>query len=348
MINPVSSELVSKSKTKIVTLGGGTGAPTVIQSLILAGFSNISAISASTDSGGKTGIIRSDERDQVIAVSDLLRNLLALISPTNNHRKNISAFTELLNYTDGRNRNLGYRIYYSLLEKYHNDFLQVQRHLESLLGIKFEGTAIPVTLKPTNIHFQTKDNFTFKGEHELDRQNMSKNAIKKAWLDPQVPATPDAISAIKQATHIIYCPGSLYGSLISNLLPQGINSALKQSSAHKILITNLVSTRNQTHHYTPFKYFKTLRHYTQLDKPFDTIITPYLSQKQFEKRFPQITSHYRSEHSHFLGWTKKDFDKLSKYSIKILKSDNFSITPQLNRLRHDPKKLGKLLSPLLK
>jgi len=334
--------------SKIVTIGGGTGAPTVIQSLILAGFSDISAISSSTDSGGKTGTIRSDERDQVIAVSDLLRNLLALISPTNNHRKNISAFTELLNYTDGRNRNLGYRIYYSLLEKYHNDFLKVQKHLELLLGIKFEGTAIPVTLQPSNIHFQTKDDSVFRGEHELDRQSMSKNTIKKTWLDPQVPATPDAITAIKQATHIIYCPGSLYGSIISNFLPQGITSALQQSSAHKILITNLVSTRNQTHHFTPLKYFKIFRQYTQLDTPFDTIITPHLSQKQFEKRFPQIASHYRSEHSHFLGWTKEDFSQLSKHSIKIVKSDNFSITPQLNRLRHDTKKLGKILSPLLK
>lgn len=339
---------MSKSKIKIVTLGGGTGAPIVIQALTLAGFSDISAISTSTDSGGKTGIIRSDERDQVIAISDLLRNLLALISPTNNHRKNISAFTELLNYTDGRNRNLGYRIYYSLLEKYDNDFLKVQRHLESLLSIKFEGTAIPVTLEPTNIYFKTQDNSVAKGEHELDRQSMSKNGIKNIWLEPQVSASEKALSAIDQATHIIYCPGSLYGSLISNFLPQGINSALKNSSAHKILITNLVSTRNQTHHFTPLKYFKTLRHYTQLDIPFDTIIIPHLSQKQFEKRFPEVASLYRSEHSHFLGWTQKDVNQLTKYPIKTLKSDNFSITPQLNRLRHNHKKLAKILSPLLK
>lgn len=339
---------MSDSKVKIVTLGGGTGAPTIIQSLIRAGFSDISAISASTDSGGKTGIIRSDERDQVIAVSDLLRNLLALISSTDNHRRHISAFTDLLNFTDGRNRNLGYRIYYSLLEKYHNDFRQVQSHLENLLGIHFKGTAIPVTLQSSNIYFETKDGSVFKGEHELDRQSMSKNSIKKTWLDPQVPATPDAISAIKQATHIIYCPGSFYGSVISNFLPQGINQALKDSSAQKILLTNLVSTRNQTHSFTPLKYLKTLRHYTKLDQPFDTIVVPHLSRKQFEKRFPQVASYYNQEHSHFLGWTQKELSSLSPYSIKIFKKDIFSITPQLNRLRHDTKKLTKTLSLLIK
>ena len=64
---------------KIVTIGGGTGAPIVLRALIKAGFDHIDAISAAMDSGGQTGVIRSDERDQVIAVSDLLRNLVALI-----------------------------------------------------------------------------------------------------------------------------------------------------------------------------------------------------------------------------------------------------------------------------
>ena len=76
---------------KIVTLGGGTGAPIIIQALLKAGYQDLSCICASMDSGGRTGIIRSDERDQVIAISDLLRNLLALIS-TNNHQKNVAAF----------------------------------------------------------------------------------------------------------------------------------------------------------------------------------------------------------------------------------------------------------------
>lgn len=300
------------------------------------------------DSGGKTGTIRSDERDQVIAVSDLLRNLLALISPSNNHKKNIAAFTDLLSFTDGRNRNLGYHIYYSLLEKYDNNFLQVQQHLETLLGIRFEGTAIPVTLQPSNIYFKTRDGSIFRGEHELDRQSMSKNIIKQVWLDPQVPATPDAVTAITKATHIIYCPGSLYGSVISNFLPQGIKSALQQSSAHKILITNLVSTRNQTHRFTPLKYHRLFSTYTGLKVPFDTLIIPSISQKQFEHRYLQITARYRSEHAHFLGWTQEDIKKLSPYPIKVLTSDILSITPQLNRLRHHTKKLAKTLSPLLR
>ena len=106
---------------KIVTIGGGTGAPVIIQALLQAGFTDLSCICASMDSGGKTGIIRSDERDQVIAISDLLRNLIALITSTN-HKKNISAFIDLISFIDGRQRNLGYTVYYALLEKYHIGF----------------------------------------------------------------------------------------------------------------------------------------------------------------------------------------------------------------------------------
>jgi len=350
---------------KIVTIGGGTGAPIIIQSLLQAGASNLSCICASMDSGGKTGIIRSDERDHVIAISDLLRNLLALIT-SNNHQKNISAFTDLVSFIDGRQRNLGYTVYYALLEKYNNDFLKAQDHLENLLGIKFDGTAIPVTADSSNICFKTKNGQVFHGEHELDKQSMSKNLISKVWLNPKVAATPQAISAIQNADYIFYCPGSLYGSIISNFLPVGIKRALRESEATKILITNIVSNRNQTHKITLKKYLKIFQKYTGLKKPFDIVISPNISQKRFEKKYPKTAKSYNREHAHFIGWSKTDIKKfllrhcearsavaishhqVSKKHIKVLATDIFSITPKLNRLRHDPDKLSKIIRRIIK
>lgn len=332
---------------KIVTVGGGTGAPIIIQALLLAGKSNLSCICASMDSGGKTGVIRSDERDHVIAISDLLRNLLALIV-SKNHKKNISAFTDLVSFVDGRQRNLGYTIYYALLEKYQNDFIKVQDHLENLLGIKFDGTAIPVTTDPTNICFKTRTKQIFRGEHELDKQSMSKNTISKVWLDPKVHATTQAMKAIKKADYIIYCPGSLYGSILSNFLPVGIKKALKSSTATKILISNIVSNRNQTHQITLSKYLKIFQKHTGLKKPFDIVLAPNVSQKVFERKHPKITKSYNREHAHFIGWSKAKIKKFSVHHIKVLTSDLFSITPKLNRLRHDPDKLSKVFKKILK
>lgn len=332
---------------KIVTIGGGTGASIITQALLLAGFKNLSCIAASMDSGGKTGIIRSDERDQVIAISDLLRTLISLISSTN-HKKNIKAFTDLVSFTDGRQRNLGYTIYYALLEMYQNDFMKVQQHLEHLLGIKFDGTVIPVTTDSSNICFETKNGTVYHGEHELDKQSMSKNTIKDLWLDPDVPATPQAITALENADFIIFCPGSLYGSVIANFLPIGITEALKTSKAQKILITNLVSNRNQTHHFTPQKYLKVFQHFTNLDKPFDILVSPHISQKAFERKYPKVAKSYALEHAHFLGWTETELREFSDKDIKVITSDIISITPHLNRLRHDPRKLSHVFQQLIK
>jgi len=331
---------------KIVTIGGGTGAPIITQALLLAGFKKLSCIAASMDSGGKTGIIRSDERDQVIAISDLLRTLISLIASTN-HQKNIQAFTDLLSFTDGRQRNLGYTIYYALLEMYQNDFIKAQKHLERLLDITFDGTVIPVTTDSSTICFETVNGTVFRGEHELDKQSMSKNEIVDLWLDPDVPATPQAIKALEKADFIIFCPGSLYGSVISNFLPIGIREALTASKATKVLITNLVSNRNQTHHFTPDKYLKIFRKFTGLEKPFDTVIVPSLTPKAFQKRYPKVARSYALEHAHLLSWSKKELKSIQDKDIKVLASDIISVTPQLNRLRHDPKKLSRVFKKLL-
>ena len=332
---------------KIVTIGGGSGAPTIIRSLIVAGFTNISAISTATDSGGRSGLMRTDERDRIISIGDLFRNLLALISPSQNHLAQVESFIDLANFTDGRYRNLGYQIYYALLEKNNNDFLAVQKHLEKLLGIRLLGTAIPVTLESAHISFSTQSGNTYHGEHELDRQSMSANIITRIWLDHPVSATPQAIRAIQNATHIIFCPGSIYGSLLVNFLPKGIASAFKKTDAKKIYISNLVSDRNQTHQFTPLEFFHLFSQYTTLTKPFDMIISPSQSRAQFEKQFPKVAENYAYEHSFFLGWDKSDFSPLQDLGVSVIQAPIWSITPTLSRIRHDPTMLSKVLRKIL-
>jgi uncharacterized cofD-like protein len=336
------------SRSQIVTIGGGTGAPVIIRSLLQAGFSNIKAVSASMDSGGKTGTIRSDERDRVIAISDTLRSLIALLPPNKDSQANIQAFIDLISFTDGRNRNLGYTLYYSLLEKYKNNFLKVQDHLEKLLEIKFQGQAIPVTTDSTNIIFQTQSGIVFSGEHEFDRQTMSSDQVRKIWLKPQVKATPQAIQAIKKADYLIFCPGSLYGSIIVNLLPTGIKLAFKQTKAQKILLTNLVSSRNQTHKFTPLDYLRLFVKYTNLQKPFDLVIAPHLSARQFNRLYPKISHNYELQYSHFMGWPDSQFRALKAKKIQVIRADIFSFTSQLNRVRHDPAKLALLFRKKLR
>lgn len=331
----------------IVVIGGGTGTPIVIKSLLSTGYSNITAIAVAMDSGGKTGIIRSDERDKIIAISDLLRCLLSLINPTDLHLPQVKAFTDLISYIDGRNRNLGYTIYYGLLEKYGGDAAAVQKHFESLLNISFAGQALPITTKPTHICFSAIDGITYKGEHELDRQSMSANTITDVWLEPVVSASPQALEAIKSATHLIYAPGSLYGSILSNFLPTGVSKVLHASTAQKILITNLVSNRNQNHQFSPMDYFNIFAKYTNLNKPFDVFVCPDIDRISFEQKHPETAQNYAREHSHFLGWNTNELETLKSKNILALPSPIWSITPQFHRLRHDITSLGTILKTVI-
>lgn len=330
-------------KLKVVTIGGGTGSPAVLKALVNLPDIELTAISASMDSGGKTGLIRSDERDRVIAISDLFRNLTALIPPHTNQHKQVQTFIDTISYIDGRNRNLGYILYYALLEKYDNDFGKVQDHLERLLGIKFTGRAIPVTLEPTNIGFQTESGRHFLGEHELDAQSMSRDKVVKFWLEPEVRATDEATKAITKADFIIFCPGSIYGSILANVLPLGMKQAFKRSKAQKILITNLVSDRNQTHLFGVADYYSVFRKYTGLSIPFNLAITPDIGRKSFNRRFSKVAASYALEHSFFLGKSNK-----APKTVRLIEADIFSITPKLNRIRHDSQKLATAFKQIIK
>ena len=333
--------------TNIVTIGGGSGAPVVIKALIQAGFSNIKAICTAMDTGGRSGLVRTDERDRVISVGDLLRNLMALV-PESNHLTNIQAFRQMIDFTDGRRRNLGYSIYYALLEKFQNNFIQVQDLLEQLLNIKFSGIAIPITLEPTQIHIQTQSGQQYIGEHQLDYFSMSKDMVTKIWIDPPVTSTPEAISAIKQADYIIYCPGSLYGSIIANFLPQGVAQALVQSSATKIFITNLVSNRNEDHHFKPIDYWQLFKKYTHLDHPFEIIIVPNITQAQFQLQHLQVAKSYAHEHSFFLGWDTEQLKLIQQKGVKTISSHIFFLSPEYQRLRHDPHALANIFKQIIK
>lgn len=319
---------------KVVTLGGGTGSSVVLQALISVGVREVKAISAAMDSGGRTGAMRTDERDRIISVGDLWRTLLSLLPLEALTDPRLSAFREIIQYTDGRQRNVGYSLYYALLEKYQNDFYQVQALLERLLGVKFAGQAIPVTLEPTTLSFRTRSGMIYYGEHELDRHALSSDLVADLWCDPEVKATPEALDALKKATHIIYCPGSLHGSLLSSFLPVGVTDALRGSRAQKILITNLVSTRNETHLFRPLDYWQVFSRYTNLKSPFDIILVPNLITTEFEIKYPQEALRYGMEHSHFLGWPLEDFEELRRQGVKVVRGPIFTVTPELHRLRH--------------
>lgn len=338
-----------KSKKKaILTIGGGSGSPVVNQALLLAGASYINSIAAVYDSGGATGIRRTlDTEGKEIAYSDALRILLSLIDPSRTNQKQRDVINRLLSDRNGKNQVLGHEIANRLFNP-QKGFTPLMKDLEAL-GVHFLGQVIPSSTRSSHIKFETISGRIHTGEHLLDDLSMSKDMVTNMTLEPSVPAFDPAILAIKKASIIFLPCGSVHGSVLCNFLPEGMREAMQKTKAKIYLVTNLVSTRNETHDFSPVDYINLVKKYSGIK--VDGIIVPKMTRKEFEKKYPDVAKLYDLEHSYFLGWEQAELAKVEKNGVKVITHNATKVVSvpgkETKIVRHDPKKLAKALAPLL-
>jgi uncharacterized cofD-like protein len=225
---------------KVCTIGGGTAMPIINKGLLKAGFTNVKSIVTTFDSGGDSGRIRTDERGEVLAFSDYWRSLISLWSDG----KQKQIWEEMLRYRDGRGRNFG-NIFFQFLSEKEGNLGEVDELFEQLTGAKLCGEVVPVSLSPSNVCFTTISGKEYKGENFVDEMRMSSDVIENEWLNPPVNANSKAKDIMRNADLIIVAPGTTYGSVLPNFLPNGIVEAYQQSKAKKIFLVNIFSMGNE-------------------------------------------------------------------------------------------------------
>ena len=318
---------------KICTIGGGSGMPIVNKALIRAGFDNIKSIVTTFDSGGDTGRMRTDERGKILAFSDYWRALISLWDDG----KQKEIWEDMLRFRDGRGRNFGNTFFQFLSEK-EGKLSDVDSMFEALTGAKLKGEVVPVSTDSANFCFKTESGKEYCGEHNLDDLRMSLDTIESIWLTPKVKANEEAMDALKKADVIIVCPGSMYGSILINFLPEGMTEAYKKSKAKKILMTNISSMANENDDFDQDDYVNLFEKYLRCKSPFDLILMAdlaCLNQKLLEK----VLKFYALEHSFPIKFTKNS-------KQKTLLADIASIEEKNMRLRHSEEKLGNLFKTL--
>lgn len=332
---------------EIVTVGGGNGSPIINESLLRTQkVHDINAVAAVFDSGGATGRRRLDSFGREIAYSDAMRNLFSLIHPDKRDSKQYKALLELFNHRDSRDRVLGQDIFSRFFDPIEG-FSQIEKIIEDL-GINLQGHVLPSSTEPTNIAFTTTSGGKFLGEHLLDANRMSQDVVVNMYLDPSVDAYTPAADAIANAQVIVLSCGSLHGSVLSNFLPSGMREALAKSEAKLFLVTNLVSTRNETHGFTPLQFAEIVERYSGR-KP-DGLIVPDISRKDFESKHPDVAALYSREHSHFLGWGSQELYRAKDSGIKIITHQATRVVEAENGykiVRHDPQRLSDALETIL-
>jgi len=303
--------------------------PVVNQALVRAGFDNIHSIVTTFDSGGHSGRLRTDERGNLLAFSDYWRALMSLWQ--NGDQKKL--WEEMLQFRDGRKRNFGNTFFLFMAEKTGN-LSQVDNLFKKLAGAELKGKVIPVSLQPSNICFQTQSGQEYCGEHLLDDYRMSYDKVEKVWLEPKVKANPEATDAVKKAEVIIICPGSLYGSVIANFLPEDFAEAYNQTEAKKILVTNLMSTANSTHDYSQLDYINVFTEYLSTQNPFDEIIMQDFNRFN-QDNLKKALDLYKLENSFPIKPADNGQIKTLIEDIAVIEKSNY-------RFRHSQEKLAKL------
>lgn len=260
------------SKLKAVVIGGGTGAPVSIRTLLALGVQT-SAVVAMADDGGSTGILR--EEAHVTPPGDVRKCLAAFAA--NPDDPLTKAFKYRFDFA--RNHTLG-NLMLSALENATGSFPEAIKICGQLLGAR--GHVYPSTLNNVTLCARTLDGRVLRGQALASH---SSTALEQVWLESPEECLPymEAIRAIRQADLIVLGPGSLFTSIIPNLLVPGIVDAIAQSHAYTVFVCSLADQQGETWGLSAREHVEALLRHGMRDKLDYTLI--HSSGKPKKSRF---------------------------------------------------------------
>jgi uncharacterized cofD-like protein len=237
---------------RVVALGGGTGLSTLLQG-IKSFTSNITAIVTVTDTGGSSGRLR-DEMD-VLPPGDI-RNCLVALSDAETLIRDL--FQYRFQEGDGLTGHSFGNLFITALSKVTGDFEEAIRASSKVLAIR--GRVIPSTLEKVTLVAEFEDGSVAEGETNITEQ---RKPLRRIRLEPgDCSPTPEALDAIENADLIILGPGSLYTSVLPNLLIHEIREAILKSEAHKVYIMNIMTQPGETDGFSAYDHLRVLVEHT--------------------------------------------------------------------------------------
>ncbi|MBU3196244.1 YvcK family protein [Clostridium algidicarnis] len=309
---------------KIVVIGGGTGLSTMLRGLKYY-TSNITAIVTVADDGGGSGDLREDLG--ILPPGDIRNCILALADTE-------PLMEELLQYRfeEGRLKDQSFgNLFLAAMDGISDNFEEAVKKMSSVLAVT--GKVMPVTLENMVLKCELKNGNIVKGESNIPKEAISqKSPINKIMIEPKdAKALVDSVEAIKTADAIILGPGSLYTSVIPNLLVKDIGEAIKKTSAIKIYVSNIMTQPGETDDYTVVDHVKAI-----IDHSYDGVIDYVIA--NIGEIGKELEEKYLEENSKLVT---KDEKELEKLNIKLIESDFVKTTKGL--IRHDSEKLASVI-----
>ena len=320
---------------RIVSIGGGTGLSTLLAGLKeYVGQPNqqpdsiaqLTAVVTVMDDGGSSGRLR--EEFGMLAPGDI-RNCIAALAEDQN------LLTKLLRYRFTSSGELaGHSLGNLLLTALTNltgDFLEAIQVISEVLAIK--GNIVPSTMENAQLVAELEDGRIIEGESKITG---ARAHIKRLWLKPEkCKPLPETLEAIYEADIITIGPGSLYTSILPNLLVDGIVEAIGESAALKLYICNIMTQPGETTGFSGEDHLRTLFTYNNnLKLDYVLVNSASISEAMREK--------YLADGSAPVEFQNDEID-IAGHRPRILRAD---LLHESDLVRHDSQKLARLILDL--
>lgn len=314
------------SDLKVVAIGGGTGLSTMLKGIKLF-TSNINAIVTVADDGGSSGILREDL--DMPAPGDI-RNCVVALADTEDILKKLFRYR----FKNGSLKGHSFgNLFLAAMTDVTGDFESAIEHMSSVLAVS--GHVLPVTKENVNIKAVLKNGNQVFGESNIPKVCIAENTgIDRILTEPSgVKPFERCIDAIYDADVVLLGPGSLYTSIIPNLLIDGITEALLKTDAKKIYICNVMTQPGETDGYSAFDHVDAILNHSDR-KLIDICIANTGSVCE------RIYKRYLSQSSELISL---DRDRFISSGIELIE-DNLVYIDENEKVRHDYIRLAEIIT----
>lgn len=323
----IRSQLVERklqlNGPEVVAIGGGTGLSTMLRGLKYY-TGNLTAIVTVGDDGGGSGTLR--EEMKMLPPGDI-RNCLVALANTD------ALMEELMQYrfSEGTLKGQSFgNLFIAAMDGMSDNFEEAVSKMSDVLAVT--GKVLPVTLEDLRLEATFQDGTKIKGESVIGHSATAGNRIVKMEISPSDAKAPlNVIDSIEDAKAVIMGPGSLFTSVIPNILIKDVSEKLKETDAIKIYVCNIMTQPGETDGFKASDHFNTILSHADLGH-IDYII---VNNKDIDR---EILKKYKK-----MGSTPVavDYKALEKTGAKVISAD--IVNTEKGKIRHDPEKLANVL-----
>ena len=312
---------------KIVVLGGGTGLAVLLHGL-KEDTSNITAIVTVADDGGSSGRLRNEF--DVLPPGDI-RNCLIALSDAEGLMRELFQYR----FTEGeglKGHSFG-NLFITALSKITGDFEKAIKESSKVLAIR--GRVVPSTLEKVTLTAKRADGTETSGESTIPKVTGTVSRIKRLYLNPAgAKATPEALVALREADAIVIGPGSLYTSLLPNLLVGGVVETILKSRAVKIYLCNVMTQHGETDGFSASDHVDALLKHTSSD----FVDYVFVNTAKIPQRF---LGKYKSEDAFPV---EPDIKNIREMGLGVVEGDMIKVD---DYIRHNAEKISKRILELI-